>query len=167
MWACLSIAAGLGALDAALAATLWKLLSRQVKRAWLARAAATLAGALIGAWLAEPQLELVVDTLGYREEAAGMAVALTYPLSLPVTTGMAAWLFAETIGGRSARPLRAAVLSCAGSIVGAVVVFVPMFFIAGPLQLMSAAVVIGIPAAGSLLALAPTRNRTVHSSDGS
>jgi len=156
MLAFLLIAAVVATCDVLLAAVAWKALSRDSRRPPLARAIAAIAGAVAGAWLTEPQVGLVVGQLGYFEEAAGLAIGFTYPFVLPVTTGMGAWLFAETMGGRSATSWRAASKSCAGALIGATLVFLPIFLAPSAFTFLEIGrpITLGVPIAGSLLGLA-------------
>src|SRR4051812_18014574 len=127
MLALLLMAAVVAMCDALLVAVAWRALSRDSRRPPLARAVGALAGAVAGAWFTEPQLDFVVRQLGYFHEAGQLAIGSMYPLVLPATTGMGAWLFAETIGGRSATPWRAASKAYAGGLIGTALVFLPMF----------------------------------------
>jgi hypothetical protein len=142
--------------DALLAAGAWKALSRDSRRPPLARAIGAIAGAVAGAWLTEPQLGVVVWQLGYLHEAGQLAIGFTYPFVLPATTGMGAWLFAETMGGRSPMPWRAASKSYTGALIGTALVFLPMFLVPRAFTFLGIGhpIAVGAPIAGSLLGLA-------------
>jgi hypothetical protein len=153
--------------DALLAAAAWKAFSKDVRRPPLARAMGAIVGALAGTWLTEPQLDFVVRQLGYFQEAGQLALGFAYPLLLPVTTGLGGWLFAETTGGRSSRPWRAASKSYAGALIGAVLVFLPTFLFPSAFTFLEIRhpIVLGIPIAGSLLGLAiESRNHAARPS---
>jgi hypothetical protein len=159
----LEIALLLGLCDLVVAAAVWRLLARPAQRPYKARIIGATLGACLGAWAAEPQLDRVVRQLGLIQEAGGIAMAFTYPLSLPLTTGIVGWLLSELIGGRSTRPARAAALSCAGSLGGAVVGFLVFVFapferaivpIALDESLIFGPLVLVPPIAGSVLAQA-------------
>jgi hypothetical protein len=154
MLAFLLIAVVVAMCDALLTAVAWKTLSRDSRRPPLARAIGAIAGAVAGAWLTERQLDFVVWQLGYFQEAGQLAIGFAYPFVLPATTGMGAWLFAETMGGRSARPWRAASKSYAGALIGAALVFLPMFLVPNAFLGIGHPIALGVPVAGSLLGLA-------------
>jgi hypothetical protein len=160
----LLIAAVLGLGDLLIAVAAWRVCSRVAKRPRAAWAAGGLLGAAGGALLALPQLELVVEQLGFRSEAAGLAIAFTYPFSLPAMTGLGAWLVAETTGGRSAKPWRAALCSCGGALVGAALFFVALFFtpVAHKLELsrnVYQLMALSMTSAGSLAGLSLEKRR--------
>ena len=153
MTAFLLIAGVLGACNALFAAVAWKVLSRDTRRPRLARAAGAVLGAMAGAWVTEPQLAFVVGQLGYVQEAAGIAIAFTFPFLLPVTTGMGGWLFAETAGGRSSRSWLAAAMSSAGTVLGAALILLPIYLGPGASPVISYPIVLGVPIAGSMFGL--------------
>jgi len=163
MW--LLIAGALALVNAAIAAGIWIAFAKHTNRPRFARAIGALLGAATGACSAHPQLHYVFQYLCDRMwrlefcgEPAGLAMFFIYPFSLPVTTGLATWLLAEVIGGRTSKSLASAGLCLLGAAVGAALVFLPLFFIPGvwhatlrpilePLQL-------ALPAVGALLVLA-------------
>jgi hypothetical protein len=170
MLSLLLMAAVVAMCDALLAAVAWKALSRDARRSPLARAIGAIAGAVAGAWLTEPQLDFVVRQLGYFQEAGQLAIGFAYPFVLPATTGMGAWLFAETIGGRSATPWRAASKGYAGALIGAALVFLPTFLVPSAFTSpgIGHPIALGVPVAGSLLGLAiETRNQAGMRSNSS
>ena len=154
----------LGLCDVLLAVLAWRLLARSTQRAPLARTAGAIVGGLAGAWLTEPQLGLVVERLGYWSEAAGLAFGFMYWFSLPVMTGMGAWLLAELAGGRSAKPWRAALFGCAGALVGTALLFVPIFVTPSALALnvsrdLGQLISLGLTSAGAAAGLALEKRR--------
>ena len=112
MKACLLIAGVVLLLNCSLAAGAWTLLAKQVPRPWLARAGGALIGAAIGGWVSGPELGYVAARVceQLRSEVLCNASFLVpvfylYPFILPATVALSAWLLAEIIGGRGARPL--------------------------------------------------------------
>ncbi|XYH94984.1 hypothetical protein ACMHYB_45325 [Sorangium sp. So ce1128] len=163
MW--LLIAGVLALVNAVIAAGMWSALSKHTNRPRFARTIGSLLGAATGAWSAGPQLEYLfqylcdgLQRLEFCGEPAGIAIFFIYPFSLPVTTGLATWLLAEIIGGRTSNSPFTGALCVLGAAIGAALVFLPLFFIPGvwhathrpildPLEL-------ALSAAGALLVLA-------------
>jgi hypothetical protein len=139
--------------DVLVAAAAWKVLSGSMKRPRYARDLGAILGAAAGAWLAEPQVAHVYRQMGYIQEAAAVANMLTYPFVQPASIAALAWLSAETIGGRSSRPLFSATLAFAAAYLSGALVFLPIFFVDGADTVISPSVILAIPAIGTALAL--------------
>jgi hypothetical protein len=149
---CLLIAAVLGVLNAILAAAAWNFVRNVPQRPLKVRLLAAGLGAAGGSALAMPQVYVALDLLGFEGEGAGIMAAFTFPMVLPLVSGIAAWLFAEMLGGRSARPARALAFSTGAAFVAALVSLVPLLFL--PTKLPRApgyALVFGLIIAASVL----------------
>ena len=110
-------------------------------------------GGLGGALLTKPQLELLVGFLGYMQEQAGMAVLFAFPFALPVSVGLGAWLLAEAVGGRTPKLGRPLGMSCLGALLGAALVFAPLFFVQGASEFFVYQLAFALPILGALLGL--------------
>jgi hypothetical protein len=175
MLSLLKIAALLAVIDATFAVVAWHALARPLKRSSRLRTGAALGGAIAGALLAWPQVELLVLWLGYLQEAAGLTIAFSFPLSLPVTTALAAWLSSEIAAGRSARPALAALVAISAAVLGALLVFVPLLLsksfdnalesaleVFGPAaKIVGFISVLAPPVAGAVLGLRAVQRRAV------
>jgi hypothetical protein len=139
--------------EALAVAGVWRLLPGDSPRPLLVRAGGAIAGGPAGALIAEPQVAFIIQKLGYIQEAAGMKILFTVPFLLPLTTGLAAWLLSEVLGGRTRKPFRNALSSVIGAALGAGLVFVPWFFMSPAPAWISYPILMGVPAAGSTLAI--------------
>jgi len=159
----LLIACVLALANTVIGAGIWVALAKRTKRPRFARATGALLGAAAGAWGASPQLEYVfrylcdglqrVDLCG---EPAGIAIIFIYPFSLPVTTGLATWVLAEIIGGRTSNSPFTATLCVLGAAIGTALAFLPHFFIPGALHYRPVLnpLTVVLPVVGALLMLA-------------
>jgi hypothetical protein len=147
---CLFIAGIIGLCDAVVAVVAWAILSRRTSRPVFLRAVGSAVGASAGAWGAGHQLESAMPWFGLYHESAQLTIMFAYPISLPVTTGLATWLLAEVIGGRGPKPAVTVAVSMLGALLGTCVIFLPWFFVRG--FEVSFPIMIGVPIACSVLA---------------
>ena len=131
----------------------WRLLPKGVQRPLNARLFGAALGGVGGALLTKPQLELLVQYLGFMQEAAGMAILFAWPFALPVSVGLGAWLLSEAVGGRNAKLGRPLGMSLLGALLGAAVVFVPVFFVRAAGEFFVYQVAIALPILGAVLGL--------------
>jgi len=161
----LLIAVVLTFVNALIAGGMWIALSKHTNRPRFARAMGALLGAATGARGASPQLDYVFQylcddlrRLEFCGEPAGIAIFFIYPFFLPVTTGLATWLLAEIIGGRTSNSPFTGALCVLGAAIGAALVFLPLFLIPGVWHVIYRPILnplkIALPAVGALLVLA-------------
>jgi uncharacterized membrane protein len=153
MLVCFVIAVMLDMCNALVAIVTWRLLPKGMRRPLNVRLFGAALGAVGGALLTRPQLEVLVQYLGYTGEAAGMVVLFAFPFALPVSVGLAAWLLAEAVGGRSPKLGRALGMSCLGALLGGALAFLPLFFVPGATRFIPYAVAIALPIVGAVLGL--------------
>jgi len=165
MTVCLLVAAILILLNAGAVAVAWRFLAKRAARPRLARQAGALLGAAGGAWAAMEELVYLTDRVcSYFQRDtmcnASLPVPALYlfPLALPLTTGLYAWLCAEIIGGRTHKPLFAVGWTFAGALLASAAVFLPLVLAPGFWEVIPSAmrepIMITLPGIGALLALA-------------
>jgi hypothetical protein len=162
MLVCLLYALILGAIQAAVAIASFRFAAKELERPPWVRVVAAAFGALGGALLARPIVEMAVAAMGHVQEAAGLMALFTFPFFLPISVAVSGWLVSEVVGGRSRAPWHTLALAFGGALAGAAVVLIPLYFSRNdPAIALAAPAITAIPSGACVLGiwLASTRAR--------
>ena len=80
------------------------------------RIGAYLLAGLFGGLIAVAETFLAIEMFDFRQEAGGLALVFLPPLLAPTTVATLAWLFGDSVSGRSKRPAWALVGAIAGAL---------------------------------------------------